>query len=325
MLRIIFCLFMISVQAHASNKVIYGQDNRNEVYNYTNQSIVELSKSTVALVKKNEMSWDGTYYRIPLKSYGSALQLCSNEKFYEQPTAAFCSGFLIAPNKIVTAGHCITSKKDCDNTVFIFNYRLVDKTNFYSGFKNIYTCKRVLGQQLQKGGVDFAVIELDEDVEGIAPLKLAQSMDNLSANDSVFTIGHPAGLPTKITDNAKVRSVNRNDGFFVTTLDTFGGNSGSPVFNAKTQEVEGILVRGDTDYVVAGSCRRENRINESAGRGETAVAISHIHEGGLFGDGSKIADDENFRYIWFSRFQTCNEFQGVRFTREVEESYCPVE
>jgi hypothetical protein len=35
---------------------------------------------------------------------------------------------------------------------------------------------------------------------------------------------------------------------FLTNLDTFYGNSGSPVFNLNTLLVEGILVSGDSDY-----------------------------------------------------------------------------
>ena len=36
--------------------------------------------------------------------------------------------------------------------------------------------------------------------------------------------------------------------FFVANLDTYGGNSGSPVFASDTNRVEGILVRGETDF-----------------------------------------------------------------------------
>ncbi len=63
----------------------------------------------------------------------------------------------------------------------------------------------------------------------------------------LVVIGRPSGLPTKVADGAQVRSV--NDVFLVANLDTYGGNSGSAVFNAVTGVVEGILVRGDTDYV----------------------------------------------------------------------------
>jgi hypothetical protein len=42
--------------------------------------------------------------------------------------------------------------------------------------------------------------------------------------------------------------------FFAANLDTYGGNSGSPVFNATSGTVEGILVRGENDFVSNGSC-----------------------------------------------------------------------
>jgi hypothetical protein len=47
---------------------------------------------------------------------------------------------------------------------------------------------------------------------------------------------------------------NTKAAFFTANLDTYGGNSGSPVFNADSHEVEGVLVRGDTDFVPVGMC-----------------------------------------------------------------------
>jgi hypothetical protein len=74
----------------------------------------------------------------------------------------------------------------------------------------------------------------------------------------VYVIGHPVGLPTKFADGANVRN-NNNESFFVCNLDTYGGNSGSPVFNSSTHELEGILVRGETDFIVTeNGCRKSN-------------------------------------------------------------------
>ena len=36
--------------------------------------------------------------------------------------------------------------------------------------------------------------------------------------------------------------------YFTANLDTYRGNSGSPVFNAITHKVEGVLVRGEQDF-----------------------------------------------------------------------------
>lgn len=321
---ILTALFSSSlIMAH--DKVIYGKDNRYDVYEYNDARVVDLAESTVALIKKSDLTLSGEHYRIPYVTYADSKTLCSNERFNDQPTAAFCSGFLVAPDKIITAGHCIQTKSDCENTRFVFNYQMVDKETYYSGFRHVYSCKRVLGQNLNRKGADFAVIELDREVTDKTPLKLADNQ-NLAISSSVLAIGHPAGLPTKITNNGRIRTISHNTGFFVTNLDTFGGNSGSAVFNARTLEVEGILVRGETDYVKVGNmCLRENRIGEQDGKGESVTMITKIHERGIFGDNSRVAKDDTLRYVWLNRDNTCNEYRGTTFVREVEDSYCPTD
>jgi len=75
----------------------------------------------------------------------------------------------------------------------------------------------------------------------------------IAGNQPVHIIGHPVGLPAKYAAGAQVRD-NSSAAYFVANLDSFGGNSGSPVFNAETHFVEGVLVRGDTDFVPHGQC-----------------------------------------------------------------------
>jgi len=56
-------------------------------------------------------------------------------------------------------------------------------------------------------------------------------------------IGYPLGTPMKLAKNARVIFNNEEAQSFITNLDAFEGNSGSPVFNEKN-EVSGILVNG---------------------------------------------------------------------------------
>jgi V8-like Glu-specific endopeptidase len=72
-------------------------------------------------------------------------------------------------------------------------------------------------------------------------LKLAAKDPVLS--ESVFTIGYPFGTPAKVSPNARVSISNPAKQSYLTTLDVFEGNSGSPVFNLKN-EVVGILIAG---------------------------------------------------------------------------------
>jgi V8-like Glu-specific endopeptidase len=122
---------------------------------------------------------------------------------------------------------------------------------------------------------DYAFIELDRKVNDRQPLKVRKT-GKISKGASLVVIGHPTGLPTKIADGANVRTLQGK--FFVANLDTFGGNSGSAVFNAETEEVEGILVRGETDYVYNSSlgCQVPNVCSNDACRGEDVTYITNV-------------------------------------------------
>jgi hypothetical protein len=124
-------------------------------------------------------------------------------------------------------------------------------------------------------GVDFAVFRVDREIKNHEPLKLNLN-GSISQDDEVYVIGHPSGLPLKLADHAFVRQ-KLQKGYFVANLDTFGGNSGSPVFNSSTHEVEGILVRGDTDYQREGTCMIAFICPKGTGcRGEESTLISAL-------------------------------------------------
>ena len=95
---------------------------------------------------------------------------------------------------------------------------------------------------------------MDREITGhdILPIRRKAKIED---NAKVYAIGTPSGLPVKITIGAKVFD-NSHEFYFNTNLDTYGGNSGSPVFDNKTHMVEGILVRGgeDFEYVLDKGC-----------------------------------------------------------------------
>jgi secreted trypsin-like serine protease len=63
-------------------------------------------------------------------------------QFASQKVAGFCSGTLIAPNVIATAGHCVTSQLECSVTAVIFN--ATDETVASGLFPNntVYFCDK---------------------------------------------------------------------------------------------------------------------------------------------------------------------------------------
>ena len=88
-------------------------------------------------------------------------------------------------------------------------------------------------------------------------------------------LGYPLGLPMKLTINAGI-SNNDNFSFFYTSLDSFSGNSGAPVFDLSTHRVIGILVSGAVDFEFNGSCYKESVCRDSSCFKEKVIRIEEI-------------------------------------------------
>lgn len=144
---------------------------------------------------------------------------------------------------------------------------------------SVYSCKKIVVSRLENSTkIDYAIIELDRNVEDRAPLSFNKTYE-ASPGDKIFVIGNPSGIPTKIAANAKVRESNADEVYFSANLDTFGGNSGSAVFN-QNNEVIGILVRGEIDYVFDPdkSCYEVYKCDDDGCSGEDVTKMSAISE-----------------------------------------------
>jgi len=279
-LIVLITLLAFSFSTFSREKIIYGDDNRVDVYASTNSDFVELSKSTAAMINKRsvKLSKDKKTYKISTFNFGTRMNACKDERFFNQPIAASCSGFLVGEDLLVTAGHCVTSARDCKSSSWVFNYKMKNETeaNLDISTDNVYSCSKIISRSLDNQTQnDYALIKLDRKAKNITPLKFRTS-GKVKKKTKLVVIGHPSGLPTKIADGASVRKV--NNVFFTANLDTYGGNSGSAVFNIATGDVEGILVRGGKDYSNRGGCRVSNRVGNRFGGGEGVTLITNIKE-----------------------------------------------
>ena len=259
-------------------KVIYGPDNRQDFYEIERSELRRLADSTIALIpEKNLIPLRNGWTRIVGENYGKSNKLCSNEKFFEQDSSAECSGVLVSPNIILTAGHCIKDEDACKLVRFVFNYSLKAKHDNASTVRSsdVYECEKILYRKNNTPSPDFALIQLNKMVRGHDPVRW-RSSGSLDVYDSIFLIGYPAGLPLKFASGAWVRKIKKRS--FVANLDAVFGNSGSPVYNEKTKLLEGILVSGEKDFErkKGEKCYSSKRCSESYCSGESVVKMSEI-------------------------------------------------
>lgn len=266
----------LSVNAGTTSPtMIYGEDNRVDTNKHKSALLKQVADSGAALISTDKIRIAGSGAELRGKAIGEIFKLCKGTKFINQPMIAECSGFLVAPDIMATAGHCYQGGT-CGNGRWVFNYKVDDarQRNVTVDEGDVYKCKKVIKASYTRTS-DFALIQLDRKVVGHVPVKIAKTPAKIG--DKVAMVGHPSGLPQKITDSAVVSSTSEYE--FRATLDAFQINSGSMVVNETTGEVLGILVRGGTDFKANGekNCTDLNVQNEvTAGEGEDVSSFTQF-------------------------------------------------
>lgn len=268
-----------------TDKGIYGDDNRKLVTELTDSDLdvkrKELARSVLAQVPRWRVTAeDAESFSINTKSLAGGMKFCPEEKFAELPLVSSCSAFLIAPDLILTAGHCVKDKFECQKNFWVLDYDdalgfSASNPNVRIEKKNIVTCEKLLSLQ-ENAKLDYALIKINRKVDDRAALSI-RKLGKVSTDANLEVIGHPMGLPKIIANEAHIRN-NSLPFTFVTNADTFSGNSGSPVINMETRQVEGILVRGDSDFQmdIDLGCNRSFHCLENECKGETAVRTTEL-------------------------------------------------
>lgn len=245
----------------ATAPIIFGEDDRLDSFEVQNSLHKEIAKSTAAQIPNERIIPSAHGFLLQGKSLSEYMNICPDERFASEPSVANCSGFLVAPDIMATAGHCYERKGMCENYSWVFNYQKnsKDQNEFEVSSEDVYRCKEVLEYGFDVFKFDYALIRLDRPVKSRSPLKLQAEP---KIGEALVLIGHPSGLPQKTAAGAQTKSISETE--FTANVDAFGVNSGSAVFNAKTGEVVGILVKGYADYLrdPVRSCSIANRVSD---------------------------------------------------------------
>jgi V8-like Glu-specific endopeptidase len=249
--------------------IIYGVDNRKDIYAATDD-VKKLADSSTALFYAWNVKIDKASHTANLvtEKYGDRLNLADSERFHDQPSGAYCSGALVGPDLVLTAGHCVSSELECKAVRFVFGYAIQAKGSKPTTVpeSDVYSCKEVVksvpesttptdlagfskwfaGRTVK---ADWAIVRLDREAPGRKPLEISDA--KMTNGNGVFVIGYPSGLPAKVAAGATVTD-DSGASIFKADLDTYAGNSGSPVFDSSTNKIVGVLVRGNNDFLEVG-------------------------------------------------------------------------
>jgi hypothetical protein len=241
---------------------VYGTDDRKERYQFASTTIehqLAMSSAMVAFRGLVKPRTDGDYELFEPRTLAQT-GVCADERFADQPEVGFCSATLVAPDLVITSGHCMmnswgtlaSAQLKCESIYLVFDFAYDAPPSNPVGElrvipqENVYACAEVLAAEHPDDGQlpkqDYALLRLDRPVEGRAPLPVYGGAD-LEVGARAIQIGHPSGLPQKIAP-ATVR------GWLDTTKyaayryesDILGGNSGGGVFT-RTGSLFGIPTR----------------------------------------------------------------------------------
>jgi len=253
-------------------QTIYGDDGRKDWWQVDSALKDHWAAATVALVRRSGLRNVAEGVELIGTAHGKKKNLCAGTRFEEQPEVAFCSGFLVAENLVVTAAHCVQDEDDCKRTQFVFDYAKNQEiqARFIVPQENVYRCRSIKKRDLFLS--DYALIELDRTVSDRTPLNIRRE-GKITDGEPLIMIGHPSGLPSKITGGGEV--VDSAGSQIFASVDAFAGNSGSPIINQRTGLVEGLLVAGEADYINTGTCREAFVCGEAC-QGEIITPIKDI-------------------------------------------------
>jgi len=274
-------IFIALTHHQTTSAVVYDNDDREFVYDSESSFVREVSQSIAAKIKipsSSNLQDSFNVSTVPLKK--RIKNLCHEEKFSHGPTLSNCTGFLVGTDLMVTAGHCINDKNECLKSHWLFSASLNPESRdplIYK--KDIYQCTQILSRvknSISKN--DYTLFRVDRIVKNRTPLKFRKE-GKIKNDDQFLVIGHPNGLPLISTYSTNVFE-NDSEFLFKINSDTFGGNSGSPVFNIRTGLVEGILTDGEIDYRLnkQRQCREINQCLDKECKGENVVRITNIPE-----------------------------------------------
>lgn len=236
--------------------------------------ILQITESVGMIVEREKLtSISKNLYQLDIsQNLGKVYRLCPNEAFFSQPIAGVGTAFICNEKNMLSALHVF--ERPLEHYAIVFGYKIISK----NGVVDVFIDKNDIyyPQSLFKKDEELDVVEFIVDRKFNRPVLEVENSKAIDQRESeIYMVGYPNGLPIKLALNASIVE-NDHQLYFYTSLDSFQGNSGSPVFNFYTNKVIGILVSGEIDYKFNGNCNEVPLCKYPHCKGEKVIRIEQV-------------------------------------------------
>ncbi len=274
----------ISPPRKINSYAIYGEDNRLDIH-YGKRRHRRLGYGVGLFIHRDKLVPEGKRFYapqgIPFKDLAPLqsrrlknFPLCEEVRFQDQLSYGDCTGVLIAPNRFLTAGHCVRHYQETKQlekmrvVFFVEEFRKDKYQRDHILVRKNYVRKiaRVVEMVHERGRKDYAIVEFAKPVKIKMFYALPEDKNSFihELGDDLILIGHPLGLAKKFSLDSKIKG--RDSSFYYADLDGFMGNSGSPIINLSKKDKKGrpyllgIYAAGKDDFQVdeERSCVKES-------------------------------------------------------------------
>lgn len=278
-MNILFALFLLPLTLQAA---IYGSNNLTLA---SNPKVAILAPNNFFEIKGNKVT-------LKMDSLENNAYVCQNNPWKNYRSfPVSCTGFLIAPDIMVTAGHCMVNfgevenmkTPQCEGFTFLFD------VHFQNGnvrkeidLSSVAECETVIkarhvSEPTRDGKInfneDYAIIKLKK------PMRrefFQVSKTKPKVQDKVSFYGYPLGTGL-FKGDGKVLSLHPH--YFRTNLDAFPGHSGSPVLDQKGKVI-GLLVRGYPESLIDSKTANCNEFNKCDENANSCLMNDPVHKAG---------------------------------------------
>jgi hypothetical protein len=251
-----------------SSPIVYGADDRKELYEVDSAAVrARVAEAMVAFVPKRHLvRTTGGRMGVSAASFAQKDLLCPEERFGEQPAAAFCSGVLVDWDLVVTSGHCARVWPLEDFSV-VFGYFYAAPAALVFDENDVVDPKQIVAESWstsrERPRIDHAWLRLSRPVEPPRkPAPVHRSVGNARAGDPFVFVGAGGGVPMKVDRGASIAELGEPwFDFFVANTDSLRGASGGGAFDPSGLALLAVLERGGTDYAMTErGCRASVRV-----------------------------------------------------------------